>query len=205
MEWSSLDPIPQFMFLKLHCIWKRAMLSLLGISGTEIKWHHWLGIKKNVDEPAAIGEHIPRRRKLLIRCSICGLIFSPWALRWQDLHKTRRSLPGRAKDPARCVCCRHVNTQEVYSPEKAICYQLLYMNQALVHFLIMNLLCARVTMHTCSKSWWGLGFKCEKQKPQQVFLDSILWHFVFIILLFVVFKPKVSMCKYKLFFWVSQI
>lgn len=77
---------------------------LLGISGTEIKWHHWLGIKKNVDEPAAIGEHIPRRRKLLIRCSICGLILSPCTLRWRDLHKTWRILPGSsgprcAEDP----------------------------------------------------------------------------------------------------------
>lgn len=28
---------------------------LLGVSGTEIKWHHRLGIKKNVDEVTAIG------------------------------------------------------------------------------------------------------------------------------------------------------
>lgn len=96
---------------------------LLGIGGTEIKWHHWLGIKKNVDEPTAIGEHIPRRRKLLIRCSICGLLLSPCTLRWRDLHKTWRILPGRsgprcAKDPARCVYRRHVITQEVYSPQK---------------------------------------------------------------------------------------
>lgn len=122
-EWSSLDPIPQSHILKITLGLETGHGFLLGISGTEIKWHHWLGIKKNVDEPTAIGEHIPRRRKLLIRCSICGLILSPCTLRWRDLHKTWRNLPGRShpqciKDPARCMYRRHVITQEVYSPQK---------------------------------------------------------------------------------------
>lgn len=165
-----------------------------------------------------LGSTSLRRRKLLIRCSICGLILSPCTLRWRDLHKTWRNLPGHygpqcIKDPARCMYRRR-DYLRVSLPSKTICLQWCFINSVKRELWFILIIESEkkktgwLCTHTCSQSWWDKGrvleFRSKKSTTAGFHWTSIVWHFlVFCLLCSCLMYPCVNI--YMLFLeWVRS-